>query len=192
MSKNLKQAEAELSAVEETRRQREKAVEELKADMAATLAEIARLEALHELTAKEALAQENARRKLRRLEGEIQAASEAVDFAADDVRAAERKRSIARLADVDVELTELDAAFLADVRASAHRFAERRVAIFEKLREAHELNFSLRPGAAWTHRGALAGVPAETLPPLDAAVETLERAAAMERQRAQRTPEMSA
>lgn len=192
MSENLKQAEADLVATEEIRQQREKAVEDLKADMASTLAEVARLEALHELTAKEALAQENARRKMRRLEGELQSASEAVDFAADDVRAAERKRSIARLADVDVELTELDAAFLADVRASAHRFGKQRAVIFEKLREAHELNFSLRPGAAWTHRGALAGVPAETLPSLEAALETLERAAAMERQRAQRTPEMSA
>jgi hypothetical protein len=56
------------------------------------------------------------------------------------------------------------------------------VGIFAKLREAHALNHRLRPGADWSHRGALSGIPAENTPPMEAAQETLVRVSAIERQ----------
>jgi len=179
---NLREAEAALAAAAAVLKERKGALDALTADLVRSREELARLEGLEELTAKEVLAEHNTRRKVRRLEGELQHSEDLVDAAAHTVETADREVAVWRLAAIDAELAEMDVEFLADVKETAKRFAEKRAAVFAKLRTAHELNCRLRPGVNWMHRGALAGIPAENAPPLEAAQETLVRAAAIERQ----------
>lgn len=179
---NLKQAEAALGVATAVLKERQVALDTLTANLAQSREEFARLEALEELTQKEVLAEHNTRRKVRRLEGDLQHSMDLVDAAKAAVETADQEVAVWRLAVLDAELAAMDADFLADARETATRFAEKRAAIFAKLRQAHELNFRLRPGADWTHRGALAGIPWENAPPLEAVQETLVRVAAIERQ----------
>jgi hypothetical protein len=188
-SESLKQAEADVAAAKAAAKRCEDTLNGVIADIEKATSELARLSALGEPTQKDLHAEELLRRKKRRLEVELLPARELVEAAEVSVKAAERRYSEARLADIDMELTGMDAEFVGDVKASAKRLSEQRAAIFALLREAHDLEFSLRPGAAWSHRSALAAVPSESLAPLEAAQETVERVAAIERQRAQMNPE---
>lgn len=188
-SENLKQAETDLSTSEAMLKTGTEDLTRLLAELESGSAELVRLEGLYEPTQKEIHQQELLRRKLRRLDGDIDATRDLVNEAQAAVDKAERKHAVARLADIDADLVEMDAAYLADIRATEKRLAERRAKVFAKLREAHELNFWLRPGSHWTHRGALSGIPAEGVFEFVAGQETIDRAAALERQRLQNAPE---
>lgn len=179
---NLKQAQAALAVAEGVLREREGALDTLIASLAGAKDEVARLDALEELTQKEVVAEQNARRKVRRLESDLQHSENLVEAAKNAVESADREVAVWRLATLDDELTGMDADFISDAKETAKRFGEKRAAIFAKLREAHALNHRLRPGADWSHRTSLAGIPTESSPPMEAAQETLIRVAAIERQ----------
>lgn len=188
-SENLKQAEADLAAALEAQKLAEGTLATLKAQAEAARDELSRLENLHEPSQKEIHHEELLRRKLRRVENDTMNALDAMNEANAAFDRAERRHGVALLADLDAEIIDLDVAYLAYVRASERGLAEMRKTIFARLRKAHELNFWLRPGSHWTHRGALSGIPAEGVQELVAAQETVDRAAALERQRAQNAPE---
>src|SRR5205823_4872741 len=93
----------------------------------------------------------------------------------------------ARLAALIVEAHDLDEAYVADLKQTAARLAEKRQAIWDKLRQAHATRLSLSPGldTGFDRYGVAGALPRENEAELVAAAETLEAVGIRERAKAQ-------